>query len=134
MDIGPLFALLHSHDRRHEATVAIFEELENADADISCAYPAALETHWLILKKGAVPVAHAHALISDILEIFPPTMPTEEDVDEAVQNLKRYSDHKITLTDATLAAMARREGRLMFTFDDRRGHFQLMGASVLGAQ
>lgn len=133
MDTGPLFALLYSRDGKHGAAVAILEELEDVNAEISCAYPAALEAHRLMLTREVVTVAHAHALIADALEIFPPTMPTREDVDEALESLRRYSDQKITLTDATLAAMARREGRLVFTFDERQRHFQLMGASTLGA-
>lgn len=133
MDTGPLFALLYSRDGKHGAAVAILEELEEADAEISCAYPAALETHRLMLMRDSVTVAHAHALIADALEIFPPTMPTREDMDAALESLRRYSDQKITLTDATIAAMARREGRLVFTFNERKRHFQLMRASVLGA-
>ncbi len=130
MDTGPLFALLYDRDSKNGMAVAILEELEDADAEISCAYPAALEAHRLMLNRAVVTVNYAHALIADALEIFSPTMPTREDVAEATESLKRFSDQKITLADATIAAMARREQQLVFTFDERQRHFQLMGAAV----
>lgn len=132
LDTGPLFALLYNRDGKHSAAVAALEELEDANAEVSCAYPAALETHRLMLTREVVTVSHAHALINDALDIFTLTMPTLEDATEAAKNLKRFSDQKITLTDATIAAMARRERQVVFTFDERQRHFQLMGAAVYG--
>ena len=132
MDTGPLFALLYNRDGKHGAAVAILEALEDANADISCAYPAALETHRLMLTRAVITVDHAHALIADALDIFTPTVPTREDVAEAAKSLTRYSDQKITLADATIAAMAIREQQLVLTFDERQRHFQLMGAAVYG--
>lgn len=104
--------------------------LELMHAEITCAYPAALEAHRLILTRERVTVNHAHALIREVLEAFAPVMPTREDADAAQESLRRFSDQKITLTDATIAAMARRERRQVFTHDERQRHFQLMGAQV----
>lgn len=132
LDTGPLYALLDDQDTEHQATVALLEKLEDADAEVRCAYPAALEAHRLMVNRKRVTVHHAHALMIDALEIFTSVLPTREDVDEAVASLRRYHDQKITLTDATIAAMARRERQLVFTFDERHRHFQLMGAAVYG--
>lgn len=129
MDTGPLLALLSRRDSKHGAATSILETLENENADVSCAYPAALETHRLMLTRG-VGVSQAHGLITDALEVFAPVLPAVEDLDEAIGNLKRYNDQKITLADATIAAMARREKWVVLTFDQKQRHFELMGAEV----
>lgn len=134
MDTGPLYGLLDDKDGKHTPAVAALEELEAANAEIVCAYPAALEAHRLMVNRKRVTVEHAHALIADALDIFAPVMPTREDADEALDSLKRYSDQKITLADATIAAMARRERRLVLTFDEKQRHFQLMGATLYSGE
>ncbi len=129
LDTGPLFALLDRRDSKNGAAMAILERLEAVNADVACAYPAALEAHRLMLTRG-LKVGQVHALIADALEVFAPLLPTMEDVDAALGALRRYADQKITLTDATVAAMAQRERRAVLTFDEKGRHFQLMGATV----
>ena len=129
MDTGPLFALLNRRDSKNVVAMRILETLENENAEVSCAYPAALETHRLMLTRG-VSVTQAHALITDALEVFTPVLPTAEDVDEALGNLRRYNDQKISLADATIAAISRRERQVVLTFDEKQRHFELMGAEV----
>ena len=129
MDTGPLFALLNRRDSKNAVATRILETLESENAEVSCAYPAALETHRLMLTRG-VSVTQAHTLITDALEVFTPVLPTVEDVDEALSSLKRYADQKITLADATIAAMARRERQVVLTFDQKQRHFELMGVEV----
>ena len=129
LDTGPLFALLNRRDSKHGAATRILETLETEDAEVGCAYPAALETHRLLLTRG-VNVTQAHALMRDALGVFTPVLPTAEDVDEALGSLKRYADQKITLADATIAATARRERQVVLTFDQKQRHFELMGAEV----
>lgn len=129
MDTGPLYALLTRRDSKHGAVTRIMGDLEAANADVSCAYPAALEAHRLMLTRGA-DVGQAHVLIADALEVFAPVLPTAEDVEEALSSLKRYNDQKITLTDATIAAISRRERQVVLTFDQTQRHFELLGAEV----
>jgi predicted nucleic acid-binding protein len=57
-------------------------------------------------------------------------MPQDADKQAALATLERYPDQKITLADATIAAMASREGAAVLTFD--RHHFLLMGVDVYG--
>ena len=132
LDTGPLYALLDDRDGQHSAAVALLDQLEQQNADITCAYPAALETHRLMLTRERVTVEHAHALIADALEIFTPELPTLEDVDAALGSLRSFADQKISLTDATIAAIALRLRAAVLTFDQKARHFELMGAEVYG--
>ena len=133
MDTGPLFALLFTRDGKHRAAVALLERLEAADAEVTLAYPAALEAHRLMLVHPQISTGRAHELIEDALEVFSVMLPTHEDVDAAREDLRRYDDQKISLTDATIAAMSRREKMVVATFDEKQRHFELMGASVYGS-
>jgi predicted nucleic acid-binding protein len=63
-----------------------------------------------------------------VAERFPTVYPVEADRQVAIATLGRYLDQKLTLTDATIAAMASREGAAVLTFD--RHHFGLMGVEV----
>lgn len=130
LDTGPLFALLYDRDGKHRAAVALLTELEAAGAEVTLAYPAALETHRLMLVHPQITVGRAHELIGDALEVFTPMMPVREDADAAQGSLQRYRDQKISLTDATIASMSRRAGMSVLTFDARLRHFELMGAQV----
>ena len=110
--------------------MALLEELEAVDAVVTLAYPAALEAHRLLVTREQVSVSRPHGLIVDALEVFSTVMPTLEDADAASESLRRYRDQKITLTDATVAAMSKREGMVVVTFDEKQRHFELMGAQV----
>ena len=129
MDTGPLFALLNRRDSKNPVATRILKTLESGNAEVSCAYPAALETHRLMLTRG-LSETQAHALITDALQVFTPVLPTVEDVDEALSSLRWYNDQKITLADATITAMARRERQVVLTFDQKRRHFELMSVEV----
>jgi predicted nucleic acid-binding protein len=60
--------------------------------------------------------------------VFGALYPGEADAEHARASLRRFSDQRISLTDATIAALAVREGAQVATFDLR--HFTLMGAAV----
>lgn len=130
LDTGPLFALLYDRDGKHRAAVTLLAELEVEGAEVTLAYPAALETHRLMLVHPQITTGRAHELIGDALEVFTAIIPTYEDAAAALESLRRYDDQKISLTDATIAAQARREGMTVLTFDARQRHFELMGATV----
>lgn len=133
MDTGPLFALLFTRDGKHQRAVVLLEELETEGAEVTLAYPAALEAHRLLLVHPQITTGRAHELIEDALEVFSVELPIRDDVDGARADLQRYDDQKISLTDATIAAMSRRERMVVATFDEKQRHFELMGASVYGS-
>lgn len=133
LDTGPLYALLEDRDGKHGAAVALLETLETEGAEVALAYPAALEAHRLMLTRERVSVSRPHRLITGALEVFSVELPTRDDVIAAQRNLQRYDDQKISLTDATIAAMSQREKMVVATFDEKQRHFELMGASVYGS-
>lgn len=132
LDTGPIYGLLDSKDQWYEPAGRLFEQLEDENADVIAAYPALLETHRLLLSRARVPVPHIHALIEDAFGAFGVLYPVEADGEAARASIKRFNDQKISLTDATVAAMSVREGTLVATFDVR--HFGLMGAAVYGEE
>lgn len=128
LDTGPLYGLLDDRDQWFAQADKLFEQLEEKGAEVRVAYPAMLEAHRILLTRGRAPVPHVHALIDDAFEIFGVLYPLEADADAARESLKRFNDQKISLTDATIAAMAVREEMQVATFDTR--HFGLMGAMI----
>jgi len=128
LDTGPIYGLLDSKDQWYQSAGKLFEQLEDEDADVIAAYPALLETHRLLLSRARVPVPHIHTLIEGAFNAFGILYPVEADGQAARASLKRFNDQKISLTDATVASMAVREGMFVATFDVR--HFGLMGATV----
>jgi predicted nucleic acid-binding protein len=128
LDTGPIYGLLDPKDQWHTQAGRLFEQLERKRADVIAAYPALLETHRLLLARERVPIPRIHALIEEAFEAFGVMYPVEADANQARASLRRFSDQRISLTDATVAAMAVREGTQVATFDVR--HFGLMGAEV----
>jgi len=128
LDTGPIYGLMDSKSHWHTQAAQLFGQLEREGVDVVAAYPALLETHRLLLSRETVSVPHVHALVDDIFEVFGVMYPVEADTDKARASLRRYNDQRISLTDATIAAMAVREGAQVATFGVR--HFGLMGAAV----
>lgn len=128
LDTGPIYGLLDPKDQWHEQAGQLFEQLERKRTDVIAAYPALLETHRLLLARERVPIPRIHALVEEAFGAFGVVYSIEADANNARASLRRFSDQRITLTDATVAAMAVREGVRVVTFDVR--HFGLMGAEV----
>ena len=128
LDTGPIYALLDSRDQYHAEALALFGRLEGEGTAVSAAYPALLETHRLLLTRAGSEVIRAHTRIAEVFDLAANQYPVEADGSGARLMLERFSDQCITLTDATIAAMALRLGLLVVTFDQR--HFGLMGAEV----
>ncbi len=129
-DTTPLYALLDDRDQAHARAVAAFTRLEKEAFAVTCLLPALLELHRLLVVRKPSRTREAQRLLEDVFDTFGVEMPVREDIEEARQTLRRYSDQKITLADVTIAAMAVRLGVHVLTFDKR--HFALMGARVYG--
>lgn len=131
IDTTPLYAFLTPRDQAHQRARAAFRQLGIDRLEPVLPYPALLELHRLLVTRKPTATERAHGLLEEVLEMFPYELPTRDDVAEARATLQRYRDQRITAADATIAAMARREGASILTFDER--HFSLMGADVYRA-
>lgn len=128
LDTGPIYGLLDPRDQYHAEARALFGRLGAESTPVEIAYPTLLEAHRLMLSRGDV--ARAHERILAVKKRSPVSYPVAADGDAASATLERFSDQRISLTDATIAAMAVRLGLQVVTFDRR--HFGLMGAEVYG--
>ena len=128
LDTGPVYGLLDPRDQYHAEARALFGHLQAEAVPVRIAHPALLETHRLMLSRGDV--AQAHGRILAVRLRSPVSYPVAADGDAAYTTLERFNDQRVTLTDATIAAMAARLGLQVATFDRR--HFGLMGAEVYG--
>lgn len=124
LDTAPLYALLDARDQAHERALAVFGQAANDT--LVCPLPTALELHGLLVKRKPSDPGAAHEAARDVLRAYPLVFPTRDDTDAAADLLARYSDQRLTLTDALVASMAAREGVRVLTFDER--HFSLMRA------
>lgn len=128
LDTGPIYGLLDSRDQYHAEARALFSLLETEGVAVSVAYPALLEAHRLLLTRPGSSVERAYTRIFGVADLATVQYPLEVDGDSARITLERFSDQRISLTDATIAAMAVRLNLRAVTFDKR--HFGLMGAEV----
>jgi predicted nucleic acid-binding protein len=130
LDTTPTYALLDARDQAHKRALAIFGQA--AKDTLLTPLPTALELHGLLIKRKPSDPEAAHESVRSILRAYPLVFPTRDDTDAAADLLARYSDQRLTLTDALIASMAAREGARVLTFDDR--HFSLMGSYLYGEQ
>lgn len=130
LDTGPIYGLLDAHDQYHADALKLFGYLEKWGTIVNLAYPALLEAHRLMLVRAGGDVAKAHTRVAALFEMATVLYPVAADGNNAYMTLERMGDQRISLTDATIAAMAVRLDLRALTFDKRR--FELMGAAVYG--
>ena len=128
LDTGPIYGLLDARDQYHAEALGLFDRLEAEGTPVSVAYPALLEAHRLLLTRPGSSIERAYTRIFGVFDLATVQYPVAADGDSARATLGRFSDQRISLTDATIAAMAVRLGLQAVTFDQR--HFGLMGAEV----
>jgi len=128
LDTTPLYATVDKRDQNHGRALALFERLEREGVKAHCPLPTVLELHRLLIIRKPADPGRAHAVAQWALEVFTLVLPTEEHIKEARATLRQFNDQRLTLTDATIAAMASRDGAAVLTFD--RHHFGWMGVPV----
>ncbi len=132
IDTGPLKGLLDAHDQEHEAAKLLFQRAEDAGLTPVCPHPVLLELHRLLMYRKPArsnAVTRAHNALEAVCHAYATSYPDELDLKAALSLLKRFTDQRITLTDATIASMATRATAPVMTFDLH--HFSMMGSEVL---
>ena len=123
-DTGPLYAANDERDEHHHRAVRDLKGFARDRRDVLIAYPILLEAYSLLLfrlsRKAACDWLNEVAGSSFV-------SPTAQDYARAGDTVQGLADQPITLVDATLAAMARRLGLEVWTYDH---HFDAMRAPV----
>jgi predicted nucleic acid-binding protein len=124
-DAGPLFAAVDEGDEHHLDARRELQRLERERRSVVIAYPILLEAYSLVLYR--LGIAAAHRWIS-LLAGTSLINPDSEDYGRAVITVRNFPDQRVTLVDATLAALALRHGLEVWTYDHH--HFDVMRVPV----
>jgi predicted nucleic acid-binding protein len=123
-DTGPLYAAADEGDAHHKRAIRELRELARDRREVVVAYPTLLEAYTLVLFRlgrnaaaGWLTDMAGAALVN----------PTPEDYRQASSTVRALTGQSITLFDATVAALARRLGLQVWTYDH---HFDVMRVSV----
>lgn len=123
-DTGPLYAASDKGDLHHQRALRQLKELARERKEVLIGYPTLLEAYSLLLfKLGQNAAFDWLDEISDASFVNP----TAEDYARARASVQSHADQKITLVDATLAAVALRLGVEVWTYDH---HFDVMRVPI----
>jgi predicted nucleic acid-binding protein len=123
-DAGPLFAAVDEADEHHLDARRQLETLDREKRTVIIAYPIILEAYSLVLYRLGALAAHKWiTLVTASTLINPDT----EDYGRAVIMVRNFPDQRITLVDATLAALSLRLGVEVWTYNH---HFDVMRVPV----
>jgi predicted nucleic acid-binding protein len=123
-DSGPLFAANDEGDEHHRRSLEQLKELARDRREVLIAYPVLLEAYSLLLfKLGRNAASGWLAEVADASFVNP----TPEDYARGLTTVRALADQRITLVDATIAALASRLGVDVWTYDH---HFDAMRVPV----
>ena len=113
-DTGPLYAANDESDAHHRRALRELGVLARGRREVLIAYPILLEAHSLLLFRLGRDAASAWLLeVADAALVNP----TPEDYSRAVTTVRALPDQRLTLVDATVAALATRLGLEVWTYD-----------------
>ncbi|MGA9391247.1 MAG: PIN domain-containing protein [Candidatus Sulfotelmatobacter sp.] len=123
-DTGPLYAANDEGDSHHQRALRELKKLARDKREVLIAYPTLLEAHSLLLFRLGRNAASAWLVeVSDTALVNP----VAADYSRAVMTVQTLTDQRITLMDATLAALAMRLNLEVWTYDH---HFDVMRVDV----
>lgn len=124
-DTTPLYAAFDPSDQYHGRSQAELQQFGQSDVEIILLYPTLLEAYTLVLQRlGTQQVFTFQQMLIDGVELL---NPTDYDYAEAMRQVTRYPDQRITLVDAVTAIVAERLKLPVWTYDY---HFDIMQATV----
>jgi predicted nucleic acid-binding protein len=123
-DTGPLFAANDEGDKHHQRALRELKELGRDRREVLIPYPILLEAYSLLLFKLGT-----RAALGWLTEVADSSFvnPTPEDYSRAGATVRTLADQRVTLVDATVAALAVRMGVDVWTYDH---HFDVMRVPV----
>ena len=116
-DTGPLYALTDSSDQYHKRAGWEFRGLSKQGRILALSYPVVLECYNLLYQN--VRLSIAHEWLELVVRDSKPLNPTLEDYRDAALQVRRFTDQRISLVDATIAVLAERLDVPVWTFDSR---------------
>jgi predicted nucleic acid-binding protein len=123
-DSGPLFAAVDEGDEHHLAARQQLETLDQERRTVVVAYPILLEAYSLVLHRLGVTAAQKWIALLTAASLINPDV---EDYGRALVMVRNFPDQRISLVDATLAALSSRLGLEVWTYDH---HFDVMRVPV----
>jgi predicted nucleic acid-binding protein len=123
-DAGPLFAAVDEGDEHHHDARRELETLEQQQRAVIIPYPILLEAYSLVLYRLGFNAAQRWIALVTAASLV---NPDAEDYGRAVVIARNFPDQRITLVDATLAALSLRLGLEVWTYDH---HFDVMRVPV----
>jgi predicted nucleic acid-binding protein len=124
-DTGPPYAALDPSDDNHDRAQGDIERLNSEELGVAVAYTTLCECHSLVLYKLGIEVARGW--LAEVQARAFLVNPTPEDFGEAAALLQSYGDQALSLFDAVAAALSRRLGLSVWTYDH---HFDVVRAEV----
>lgn len=123
-DSGPLYAPNDQGDEHYQRANRDLKRLERDRLEILVAYPILLEAYSLLLFRLG-----RHAASGWLVEMTAARFvnPLPEDYNRAAITVQKLPDQRITMVDATLAALAQRLELEVWTYDH---HFDVMRIPV----
>ena len=123
-DTGPLYAAVDEGDKHHLLAAEQMRRLESERRNVVIAYPILLEGYSLVLNRLGISAAQKWLALLGGSSFF---NPDPEDYGRAASTAQRFPDQRISLVDATVAALAIRLGLEVWTYDH---HFDVMRVPV----
>jgi len=123
-DTGPLFAANDEADVHHQRALQELKELARDRREVLIPYPILLEAYSLLLFK--LGTSAALGWLAEVADASFVNL-TPEDYARGSTTVRALADQRITLVDATVAALASRLGVEVWTYDH---HFDVMRVPV----
>jgi predicted nucleic acid-binding protein len=123
-DSSPLYAAVDEGDEHHFEARRQLDMLEREQRNVVIAYPILLEAYSLVLYRLGVAAAQKWITFFAGASFI---NPDSEDYGRALVIVRNFPDQRVTLVDATLAAVATRLGLEVWTYDH---HFDVMRVPV----
>ena len=125
IDTGAFIARINAGDQHHAEAVEAWESLRMSNLGLFSSEPVLIESANFISREQGCRFAARWARRHLESEEIRWLQPGREDFEAAADNLEKYSDQRLSFTDAVSFALMRRHGiRRVFGFDR---HFAMAG-------